>query len=67
MNISYNNGGCIVSRTGNVGIKQITGCDIESKMSPEMPHAAKWQRFILNWKMICMMLKMEIILTKWKK
>lgn len=38
--ISYNGGGGIVSRAGNVRNIHITGCDIESNMSPDQPPTA---------------------------
>ena len=38
--ISYNAGGGIVSRGGEVRNVQIAGCDIEANMSPDMPPAA---------------------------
>lgn len=38
--ISYNADGGIVSRAGNVRNLHITGCDIESNMSPETPPTA---------------------------
>jgi len=38
--ISYNWGGGIVSRKGNVRNIHITGCDIESNMSPDHPQTA---------------------------
>lgn len=38
--ISYNDGGGIVSRAGNVRNIHITGCDIESNMSPDQPPTA---------------------------
>lgn len=38
--ISYNDQGGIVSRQGNVRNLQITGCDIESNMSPKSPATA---------------------------
>lgn len=38
--ISYNAGGGVVSRAGNVRNIHITGCDIESNMSPDTPPTA---------------------------
>lgn len=38
--ISYNGGGGVVSRKGNVRNLHITGCDLESNMSPEQPPTA---------------------------
>lgn len=38
--ISYNAAGGVVSRAGNVRNLHITGCDIESNMSPETPPTA---------------------------
>ncbi len=38
--ISYSDGGGIVSRAGNVRNIHITGCDIESNMSPKTPPTA---------------------------
>jgi hypothetical protein len=38
--VSYNRGGGIVSRAGNVRNIHVTGCDIESNMSPDTPPTA---------------------------
>ena len=38
--ISYNGGGGIVSKSGNVRNLHISGCDIESNMSPDQPPTA---------------------------